>query len=415
MTSRRAHPLAKSIAGRLTESSGSLAHAGWVSMTQVPHLPRLPLVDVARQHQDLEDQLSAAFARVLDSSRFILGDEVSNFEEEIAAYLGVKFALGVSSGSDALSLALKAVGVGPGDEVITTPFSFFAGVGSILGVGATPRFADIEPDGFNLAVDRVEALIGPRTRAVLCVHLFGDPAAAKRMRALCDARGLFLIEDAAQAMGASCDGARVGSIGHLGCFSFFPSKPLGGLGDGGLITTSDPALAERCRLLRSHGAASPHQHELLGGNHRLDALQAAFLRVKLPHLDNWRVARARHVEAYDLAFSACPVLIVPRGPRAGELSAHAHYTLRVVRPGSRAALQRGLALRGIDSAMYYEGPIYRQPLPELRRGLNGREASDCPNTEQRVHEVLSIPLFAGLTLSERDHVVSMVLECLSES
>lgn len=378
--------------------------------------PPLPLVDVARQHAALEPQLSAAFARVLGSARFVLGDEVLSFQKEIANYLGVKFALGVSSGSDALILALKALGIGPGDEVITTPFSFFASVGSILSVGATPRFADIEADGYNLDPDRVEPLIGPRTRAVLCVHLFGEPVEGHRLRELCDHHGLFLIEDAAQAMGASCEGARVGGIGHVGCFSFFPSKPLGGLGDGGLITTSDPEIAERCTLLRSHGATAPHQHELLGGNHRLDALQAAFLRLKLPLLDSWQAKRTRHALAYDQAFAACAGLIAPRTPSPRLRSAHAHYTLRLARPvhANRAALQESLARRGIDTAIYYKRPLYRQAVPELQRSLSGNEATQCPNAEKRAQEVISIPMFAELVGTERDHVVASVLECIRE-
>ena len=378
------------------------------------HSP-LPLVDVGRQHAGLEAELRAAFARVLASSRFILGDEVVKFQEEIASYLGVEAALGVSSGTDALILALKALGVGPGDEVITTPFSFFASVGSILSVGATPRFADIEPDGLNMDPDRVESLIGPRTRAVLCVHLFGEPAQTQRLRALCDAHKLFLVEDAAQAMGASRDGAQVGSIGHVGCFSFFPSKPLGALGDGGLITTSDSEVAERCRLLRAHGATRPHHHELLGGNHRLDALQAAFLRVKLPQLDVWQRARATHAQAYDQAFSACPALIKPREQVPGLRSAHAHYTLRLAPSANqnRAVLKVALAQRGIDTAIYYERPLYQQPVPELQRSLSGSEAAECPNAERRAQEVLSIPLFPELTVTERDHVIASVLECIS--
>lgn len=371
-------------------------------------VPMLPLVDVSRQHATLEAELKEAFARVVASSRFILGMEVERFQEELAEYVGVDHAVGVASGTDALVLALQAAGVGPGDEVITTPFSFFASVGCILRLGAVPRFADIEREGFNLDPSRVEALVGERTRAVVCVHLFGEPAAAAQLRLLCERHGLCLIEDGAQALSAQEAGRQVGSIGHVGCFSFFPSKPLGGLGDGGMITTSDPELARRCRLLRAHGASVPHRHEILGGNHRLDALQAAFLRVKLPYLERWRAAREHHSRGYDTMLLSNPKLIASKR-RSDVRSAHAHYTLRLApRVADREQVRRALALAGVESAVYYERPLYAQAVPELQRTLTGSEALACPNAEARCREVLSVPLFPEMTTEERERVVAAV-------
>ncbi|MBX3181881.1 MAG: DegT/DnrJ/EryC1/StrS family aminotransferase [Polyangiaceae bacterium] len=373
----------------------------------------IPLIDLERQHRALEQELSAAFQRVLRANRFILGEEVQALERELAALIQVPHALGVSSGTDALILALKAARVGPGDEVITTPFSFFATIGAILQVGATPRFADLEPGGFNLDPKRVAESITERTRAVLCVHLFGAPAAARELRALCDREGLTLIEDAAQALGASIDGQPVGSFGHLGCFSFFPSKPLGGFGDGGLISTADDALAARCRLLRAHGAPRPHEHQLLGGNHRLDALQAALLRVKLPHLFTWRAAREAHARAYDAAFMGRAGLAVPSAP-PGASSAHAHHTLRFLAesPGVRDRAAQGLAARGVSTAVYYAKPLYAQPVPELQATLRGDEPRRCPEAERRCQEVLTLPLFPELTTEERERVIAATLEQL---
>ncbi len=374
----------------------------------------LPLLDLKRQHAALHDELCGAFARVLNSGHFILGQEVDDLERSLAEYIGTRYALGVSSGTDALVIALQAAGVGPGDEVITTPFSFFASVGAILRVGAIPRFADIEAGGFNLDPARVEAALTKRTRAVLCVHLFGDPARVPELRELCDAHGLILIEDAAQALSAEIDGQRIGSFGHLACFSFFPSKPLGGLGDGGLLTTSDPTLFDRCRLLRAHGAARPHEHELLGGNHRLDALQAALLQVKLPHVSTWRDAREHHAARYDAAFAgAGDVALRELQPR--HRSAHAHYTLRLLGRAAdrRQQIVQQLLHNGIQSAIYYQRPIYAQPVPELKACLSGREQLDCPQAEARCREVLTLPLFPELSQTEHERVVAALLESLA--
>lgn len=379
---------------------------------------RIPLVDVKRQHRALSPELTAAFQRVLQSSRYILGEEVERFEQEVAEYLGVPHSVGVSSGTDALMVAMSALGVGPGDEVITTPFSFFATVGSILRIGAVPRFVDVEPAGYNLDPVAVAAAITERTRAVLCVHLFGEPANLTLLRSLCDARCIALIEDGAQALGAAFGARRVGAWGDAGCFSFFPSKPLGGFGDGGLITTKDAVLAERCGLLRAHGSPKPHMHEMLGGNHRLDALQAALLRVKLPHLDAWRTRRAEHVAAYDDALEGCVGLIPRDGGTLGAsppTSAHAHYTRRLApsHVERREEILAAMMHAGVQTAVYYRKPLYAQSVPELQACLLGDEAQRCPNVEQRCGEVITLPLFPEMTPDERDHVVAALREALA--
>ncbi len=379
-------------------------------MSSAGELPSVPLVDLTRQHQALALELEAAFKRVLEGSRFILGDEVAAFERDFAESVGAEYGVGVSSGSDALSLALRAAGVVPGDEVVTTSFSFFATVGSILNVGAVPRFADVEADGFNIDSASVSRLMTGRTKAVVCVHLFGAPADTQALRRVCAQHGAVLIEDAAQAYGGRREGSPVGSLGDIACFSFFPSKPLGGLGDGGMVTTSKAEVAARVRLLRAHGASRPHHHDLLGSNHRLDALQAAFLAAKLPHLPEWRRMRQAHADAYDEALSACRgVRTFPSWPSI----VSANYCLRLVGSAVRRAdLLAQLGRRGVQTAVYYERPLYRQPVPELARVLSGVEASQCPNTERLCGEIFAIPMFPEMTRDERGHVIRSVTECL---
>ncbi|MET0792957.1 MAG: DegT/DnrJ/EryC1/StrS family aminotransferase, partial [Polyangiaceae bacterium] len=293
--------------------------------------PSIPFFDGQAQTAALLPEIRAAMDRVLLSQRFILGEEVAAFEREIASYLGVRHAIGVSSGTDALTVALTALGVGPGDEVITTPYTFFATTGAILRVGATPVFADIERASFNLDPERVAAAITPRTRALLPVHLFGQAADLAALGALAQRHSLALIEDAAQAIGATFAGQRVGSFGDFGCFSFFPTKNLGGFGDGGLVTTNDDRLAALARSLRGHGFSVKHHSQRLGGNYRLDALQAAILRVKLPHLESFNARRRAHAQRY--AERAPSALHVPR-----ELAARRHvYNQYVVRTPARDA------------------------------------------------------------------------------
>ncbi len=360
----------------------------------------IPLVDLSAQHAALADELRAAFDAVLVSEQFILGEAVARFEAEIAAYVGVRHAIGVSSGSDALLCALMALEVRPGDEVITTPFSFFATAGAILRLGARPRFVDIDAATFNLDIAEVESAIGPRTRAIVPVHLFGQTVRMDALMGVAGRHGVPVVEDAAQALGAAWQGKRAGAWGTLGCFSFFPSKPLGGFGDGGMVVTDDDELAARCRALRAHGAPRRGEHQYVGGNFRLDALQSALLSVKLPHLDHYLAARAGHAAAYAAELAGLDG-ITPPEVAAAATPAWAHYTLRCPR---RDELRQFLKEADIASAVYYDRPLYAQPaLAPL-----GMRAGACPRAEAAATEVVSIPLYPELSEVERRQVVSAV-------
>ncbi len=338
-------------------------------------------------------ELSAAFSRVLTSRQFILGAEVSAFEAELGHYLGSAHAIGVSSGTDALIAALLALDIGPGDEVVTTPFTFIATAEAIARVGARPVFADVDPVTLNL--DPARVVRTPSTRAVLPVHLFGHPAELIGLE-------LPIIEDAAQAIGARAAGRRVGTLGRLGCFSFFPTKPLGALGDGGAVVTADGVLAERIRRLRQHGSADKHLYVELGGNFRLDALQAAFLRVKLPRLEAWLEARRAVALAYSRELAGIDELGLP-ATRQGTAPAWAHYVVRV-RDGRRDALAQHLDALGIATAVYYPRPLHLQPVfAQL-----GYARGDFPQAERAADEVLALPLFPGLTAEQQGRVVEAV-------
>jgi dTDP-4-amino-4,6-dideoxygalactose transaminase len=363
-------------------------------------LPSIPFFDGAAQTAALLAEIRAAMDRVVSSQRFILGEEVAAFEREIAIYLGVKHAIGVSSGTDALTVALSALGIGPGDEVITTPYTFFATTGAILRVGATPVFADIEPDGFNLDPARVAAAINARTRAILPVHLFGQPADLSELGALAKQHSLALVEDAAQAIGATFAGRRVGTFGAFGCFSFFPTKNLGGFGDGGLVTTNDDRLAASARSLRGHGFSVKHHSERLGGNFRLDALQAAILRVKLPHLDGFNDRRREHARGY--AERAAPALGLPR-----EVAGRVHvFNQFVVRTAERDALEAHLLARGIRSEHYYPFPIHLQAACVHL----GHRAGDFPEAEAAARESLALPIYPEL----EDWMRSAIADALAD-
>ena len=359
----------------------------------------VPFFDSTAQNSELMDELRPAMERVIHSQRFILGEEVAAFEREIAAYVGVKHAIGVSSCTDALTIALSALGIGAGDEVITTPYTFFATTGAILRVGATPVFVDIEAHSFNLDVERVSAALTPRTRAILPVHLFGQTADMRALAAIAKRNQLALIEDAAQALGATQDGQRAGTLGDIGCFSFFPTKNLGGFGDGGLVTTNDDGLAELARSLRSHGFSAKHFSQRLGGNYRLDALQAAVLRVKLPHLEGFNARRRKNAQHYlDAAPSS---LGVPR-----ELPGRKHvYNQFVVRSPKRDALAAHLSACGIRTEHYYPFPIHLQSAcAHLGRGIGS-----FPEAEAAARQSLALPIFPEL----EDWMLHTVAEALS--
>jgi dTDP-4-amino-4,6-dideoxygalactose transaminase len=360
----------------------SLEHRGDASPAST-----VPFFDSSAQTSSLMGEIQRAIERVIRSQRFILGEEVATFEREIAQYLGVEHAIGVSSGTDALTIALTALGIGAGDEVITTPYTFFATTGAILRVGATPVFVDIEPRSFNLDAARVSEALTPRTRAILPVHLFGQPADMRALRAIANKDQLALVEDAAQAIGATLEGNRVGTLADIACFSFFPTKNLGAFGDGGLVTTNDEKLAEVARSLRGHGFGAKHFSQRLGGNHRLDALQAAILRVKLPHLDGFNALRRKNARRY-LEAHANEMLILPH-----ELPGRTHvYHQFVVRSPNRDALAAHFARRGIRTEHYYPYPIHLQP---ACAHLGYRKGA-FPGAEAAAQQSLALPIFPEL-------------------
>ncbi|MEY2983837.1 MAG: pleiotropic regulatory protein [Cyanobacteriota bacterium] len=365
----------------------------------------IPILDLKPQYQQIRAEIQQAVNAVLESGQFILGQTVKDFETAIAAFLGVNYAIGVNSGTDALMIGLRAMGVGPGDEVITTPFSFFATAESISNVGAKPVFVDVTLESFNLDPTKIRALITPRTKAIMPVHLFGHPAAMAEIQTIANEYGLKIIEDCAQAIGAQytgdclgCDqacsseirqqlqGQYTGAMGTVGAFSFFPTKNLGAYGDGGLITTNDPAIAEQARCLRVHGSKLRYQNEVLGYNSRLDALQAAVLTVKLPHLTRWNQGRRRVAQAYNHHFAAVPDLVVPAITPGHVFH---QYTLRVLN-GKRDALAKELQAKGITTMIYY-------PVPQDRLPVYRGQYMAHPISDQLAQEVLSLPIWPEIS------------------
>ena len=362
------------------------------------------MLDVAAQHAPLIDRLTDKAAAVIRSGRYILGPEVVAFEREVAEYIGAEHAVGVSSGTDALMVALMALGIGPGDEVITSPFSFFATAGCIARVGATPVFVDIRPDTFNIDVEQVAAAVTNRTRAILPVHLFGQACDMQALSRVAATHGLPIVEDAAQAIGTKSPLGPVGTLGAYGCFSFFPSKNLGGFGDGGLVTTQDPALAEKARVMRAHGSNPKYYHSVIGGNFRIDALQAALLRVKLPELEGWTSRRRENASRYDAAFSASGLdeSLLRSPPRRFEGHVYNQYVLR---SSARDELQAHLQAEKIATAIYYPVPLHRQ---ECFAYLGYREGS-LPVSEKASGEVLALPIFAGLGQARQSRIIDAVI------
>lgn len=371
-------------------------------------MDRIPMLDLEAQNGPLLPHILASMEAVARAGRFILGPDVESFEREIAAYLGVPHAIGVSSGTDALLIALMALDIGPGDEVITTPFSFFATAGCIARVGATPVFVDVDESTFNLDPTKLEAAITGRTKAIVPVHLFGRACAMRAIRAIADARGIPLIEDAAQSLGSNADLGRVGSLGAIGCFSFFPSKNLGCFGDGGLVTTTDAALAEHLRVLRAHGSKPKYFHSHIGGNFRLDALQAAILRVKLPELDRWTEQRRLNAASYDrlfreLGFPASR-LTLPDVTDPGHV-----VNQYVIRTDRRDALQKGLAEVGIETAIYYPLALHRQAC----FAYLGHAEGAFPVAEAATREVLALPVYSEIGEARQRRVVESVARLLA--
>lgn len=359
---------------------------------------RVPLLDICRQNAPLEGELKQAFDRVLESGQYIQGPEVERFEQAAAAAAGARFAVGVSSGTDAILATLMALGIGPGDEVICPTFTFFATAGCVARAGARPVFADSCPDSFNLDVGSVEALITPRTKAILPVHLFGQPADLDPLLDLARRRGVRVIEDAAQAFGAEYGGRRVGAIGDCGTVSFYPTKNLGAFGDAGLVLTDDGDLDRRLRLVRNHGAERQYFHAMVGGNFRLDALQAALLGVKLPLLDGYAEARLRRAAEYDRALGPLADRIVLPPRLADRTHIMNQYTIRV--PGRRDALRAFLGERGVATAIYYPVPLHRQ---ECFAGAH--DGRRLPVADALATEVLSLPVFPELRPEEQAAVI----------
>ncbi len=346
----------------------------------------VPLLDLNAQYASIRGEIREALDRVVESQQFILGPEVESLESEIAAYCGCRYAVGVSSGTDALLVALMALGVSTGDEVITPAYSFFATAGTIARLGARPVFADIDPATFNIDPSTISSKITPRTRAILPVHLFGQMADMQEICAVAAKHKVPIIEDAAQAIGAERDGKRAGSVGDMGCLSFFPTKNLGAFGDAGMVTTNDAALAERVRMLRMHGYRSRYVNELLGGNFRLDAIQAAVLRVKLRYLDGWTEARRRNAAEYRKLLPKTVVLPLEKPGR------HI-YNQFVIRSAQRDRLMASLKGQGIGCEVYYPVPSHLQP---CFSGL-GHQPGDFPVSEKAALESLALPIYPELS------------------
>src|SRR5579864_1207022 len=373
--------------------------------TQLAEKKSFPFLDLKAQFSPIREEIMSAVTRVLESQHFILGLEVSAFEQEAASYLGCKYAVGCASGSDALTLALMALGIGQGDEVITVPFTFVATAGSIARLGATPVFVDIDGDTYNIDPAALEAAITPKTKAIMPVHLFGLAADMNPILEIARCHGLPVVEDAAQAIGAEYKGTKVGNFGVMSCFSFFPSKNLGGAGDGGLVTTDDPQRAQRLKLLRSHGSRSKYEYEILGVNSRLDAIQAAILRVKLLYLDDWAEARRRNAERYRELVSQFGLdrrISTPPEP-VGYKHVYNQFTIRTKQ---RDDLREFLRSNGIPTEIYYPFPLHLQP---AFAGLSYKPGS-MPNSEAASVEVLSLPIFPELSSEQQESVMSSISE-----
>ena len=373
--------------------------------TQFTKQMKVPLLDLQDQYQGLREELLAAITRVMDSQRYVLGDEGRALEAEIAEYSRTKFAIGCASGSDALLLALMALDVKAGDEVITTPFSFFATGSAITRLGARPVFVDIDAQTYNIDPEAVGDAITARTKVILPVHLYGQCADMDSLLKIAEPRGIPIVEDAAQAIGAEDRGRRAGSLGAIGCFSFYPTKNLGGAGDGGIMTTDDSAIAARLRTLRVHGGALEYRHSEVGINSRLDELQAAVLRVKLKHLDRWSDQRRQNAQRYDEMLSDQQPEVDLITPFVREEARHIfhQYVLRV--PEHRDALVKHLAENGIGTGIYYPIPLHLQEC----FAFLGYEEGDCPEAERAARETLALPIYPELTEAQQRYVVESLV------
>lgn len=367
---------------------------------------KVPLLDLKAQYATVRDECREAIERVCDSQHFILGPEVEGLEKEVADYVGARFAIGVSSGTDALLAALMAVGVGPGDEVITTPYSFFATAGVIARLGARPVFVDIDPETFNINSQAVIARITPRTKAIMPVHLFGRCAEMDPILEAARSSGIPVIEDGAQAIGAfDSKGRKAGTIGDIGCFSFFPSKNLGCFGDGGMVVTSDEKLAETLRIIRVHGSKPKYYHKIVGGNFRLDAIQAAVLRVKLKYLPAWTEGRRNNADRYRKLFAEAG--LVGKVTLPEDVPGHI-YNQFSIRLKERDHVQSYLKEKGVGAEVYYPLPLHLQEC----FGELGYKKGDLPQAERAASDSLSLPIYPDLTELQQRYVVTRIKECV---
>ena len=381
-------------------------------------MKKIPPVDLARQYQQIAQETDAAILAVLKSGYYIGGPIVSEFEQQFAEYVGTSHAIGCNSGTDALYLAVLALEIGPGDEVITPSFTFFATAEMVSQTGATPVFVDIDPLTFNLDPHKLEAAITPKTKAIIPVHLFGQPVDMGMVMNIAEKHNLFVIEDCAQATGAQWDDKQVGSWGHINAFSFFPTKNLGGCGDGGAVTTKDPVLADKVRMLKEHGSRQRYFHEAIGINSRLDALQAAILQIKLRYLDKWNQQRRQAAQLYTELLTPIPHLILPTEIAGGE-HVWNQYTIRIQNDDSkginrdaagtlRDRVREKLQEAGVLSMIYYPIPLHLQVVYQNL----GYPLGSLPQTEAIAEEVLSLPMFPGINIEEQQQVAYALKEAL---
>jgi len=369
----------------------------------------VPLLDLVAQYHTIREEIRSAVDEVLDSQVCIGGPQVTACEQAVAAYCDCARGIGASSGTDAILNVLMSLGIGPGDEVITSTFTFFATAGCISRVGARPVFVDVDPKTYNLDVAQVAAAVTSKTKAIMPVHLFGQVADMDSILAVAGKHGLAVVEDAAQAIGATYKGRKAGSMGTAGCFSFFPSKNLGCAGDGGMIVTNDSALAHRCEIMRNHGMEPRYYHHWVGGNFRFDAIQAAVVSVKLKYLESWHAARQANAAYYDEAFADCDALVTPFVEPHNRMI-YNQYVLRI-RSGKRDAVEAHLQSKRIGCAIYYPVPLHLQ---KCFADLGGK-VGDLPHAEQAAREVLALPIYPELTRAQKDEVVRAVREAVGAS
>ncbi len=377
----------------------------------------IPPLDLTQQYKTISEEVGAAVLDVLASGRYIKGAPVDAFEQQFSQYIGSRECVACNSGTDALYLALRALEIGPGDEVITTPFTFIATAEVVSAVGATPVFVDIDAETFNLSLEQIEAAVTKQTKAIIPVNLFGHPVDMTRLMAIAQSHNLAVIEDCAQSTGAEWDGKKVGSIGHIGCFSFFPTKNLGACGDGGAVTTHDPAIAANIRMLADHGRKSGYYHEKVGVNSRLDSVQAAILQIKLRYLDTWNAGRQAVAERYSQLLSTVPGVVTPQAPSQGR-HVWNQYTIRLTQSTAdtdaeglnyRDRIRQHLQQQGVSSMVYYPLPLHLQPVyQEL-----GYQVGQLAIAEQMSHQVLALPMFPELSLEQQEQVIYALKDALA--